>query len=291
MQVSHFGTLRTSTMALVLLGIFSLFGLAILLKLPQRIRTGERGQAAIRMLDDMRGPFLTIKQIETRLIETADVEASSRALSLTIGSATDLMEEYTALARYNVVLSANVGELSDTFYNWVAGERHFFSSFEAASGRKGNGLLLTSGLMPSFVSVASDFLNTMDALGAGEVPIHADIADGLRATQLLQLFGLILLLYLIGIAFWLYRITSKRESVVLLESVRLEQEKRALQRQLSAALAKALSGFIPICANCKNIRGEDNRWMQVEGYIAQKTDVRFSHSICPKCTEQLYGDH
>ncbi|MBI5379748.1 MAG: hypothetical protein HZA23_06295 [Nitrospirae bacterium] len=264
--------------------------MVIYLKLPQRIKTGERGQAAIQMLDEMRRPFLTIKQTEASLLETTDVEASNRALSLAVGSATDLLERYTALARYNVVLSANVGKLSETFENWVAAQRHFFSSFEAASGRTGDALQPASGFSQSLALAALGFLNTMDVLGAGEVPIHADIADGRRATQLLQALGIMLLLYFIGIGFWLQRIKSKRERVLILERVRYEQEAHALQRALSEALAKVLSGLIPICASCKSIRGEDNQWTQVESYVMQKTDAEFTHSICPKCAERMLSE-
>jgi hypothetical protein len=53
---------------------------------------------------------------------------------------------------------------------------------------------------------------------------------------------------------------------------------------------KILEGMLPICAACKKIRDEKNRWVQVEDYINQHTHADFSHSICPDCGVKMYGD-
>lgn len=70
-----------------------------------------------------------------------------------------------------------------------------------------------------------------------------------------------------------------------------EAERLALQKKLEESLTKLLSGFVPICANCKNIREEEGMWIQIEGYIQKHTDVQFSHGICPKCAKVLYPDY
>ncbi len=43
------------------------------------------------------------------------------------------------------------------------------------------------------------------------------------------------------------------------ELKRTLKRKKELQAELSIALAKVLGGFIPICANCKKIRGDEKR--------------------------------
>jgi DNA-binding response OmpR family regulator len=55
--------------------------------------------------------------------------------------------------------------------------------------------------------------------------------------------------------------------------------------ELEEALAhvKTLRGLIPICAWCKKVRNDQNFWQQVEEYICDHGDVRFSHGICPQC--------
>ncbi len=52
---------------------------------------------------------------------------------------------------------------------------------------------------------------------------------------------------------------------------------------------KILEGFLPICANCKNIR-EENHWKQMESYITEHSLAKFSHTICPDCAKKLYPD-
>ncbi|RMG22793.1 MAG: response regulator, partial [Methanobacteriota archaeon] len=52
---------------------------------------------------------------------------------------------------------------------------------------------------------------------------------------------------------------------------------------------KKLSGFLPICVHCKKIRDEEGYWNEIELYIQQHADVRFTHSICPDCMEKFYS--
>jgi tetratricopeptide (TPR) repeat protein len=63
-------------------------------------------------------------------------------------------------------------------------------------------------------------------------------------------------------------------------------------RKLGAALAEVqtLSGFIPICASCKNVRDDAGYWQSVEAYIASRSAAQFSHSICNSCGPRLYGE-
>jgi response regulator RpfG family c-di-GMP phosphodiesterase len=68
----------------------------------------------------------------------------------------------------------------------------------------------------------------------------------------------------------------------------LKRQRDLLIRQkleLEAALAKVklLEGFIPICMYCKKIRKDDNAWEQMELYISQHSEAKFSHGICPEC--------
>jgi hypothetical protein len=52
---------------------------------------------------------------------------------------------------------------------------------------------------------------------------------------------------------------------------------------------KILEGFLPICANCKKIRHQD-QWEQIESYISKNSLARFSHSLCPECLDKLYPE-
>lgn len=76
------------------------------------------------------------------------------------------------------------------------------------------------------------------------------------------------------------------------KKVILELEKENLIRDLTQALSnvKTLSGLVPICSNCKNIRDDKGFWNNLEKYIQEHTDAQLSHGLCPKCADELYGD-
>ncbi len=71
-----------------------------------------------------------------------------------------------------------------------------------------------------------------------------------------------------------------------------EAERERLIKELQEALAdiKTLSGLVPICANCKKIRDDKGFWTQVESYIQERSQARFSHGICPDCMKKLYPE-
>jgi DNA-binding response OmpR family regulator len=63
-------------------------------------------------------------------------------------------------------------------------------------------------------------------------------------------------------------------------------------RELEAAQARErrLRGLLPICAWCKKIRNDQNYWQQVEVYLGEHADVRFSHGICPDCARSFQAE-
>jgi PleD family two-component response regulator len=74
---------------------------------------------------------------------------------------------------------------------------------------------------------------------------------------------------------------------------KLQQELQKKNSQLEEALAnvKTLKDLLPICANCKKVRDDEGYWQEVELYVRDHIDVRFSHSICPDCGQMLYPDY
>lgn len=49
---------------------------------------------------------------------------------------------------------------------------------------------------------------------------------------------------------------------------------------------KQLEGIIPICMYCKQIRDDQKTWNQLEQYITDHSEAKFSHGICPHCAEE-----
>ena len=54
---------------------------------------------------------------------------------------------------------------------------------------------------------------------------------------------------------------------------------------------KTLSGLLPICSHCKNIRDDKGYWQRVDSYIGEHSEAVFSHSICPDCARKYYPEY
>lgn len=54
---------------------------------------------------------------------------------------------------------------------------------------------------------------------------------------------------------------------------------------------RILHGLLPVCAFCKKIRIEDQNWRPIESYITEHSEASFTHSVCPECAKQHYGEY
>ncbi len=95
-----------------------------------------------------------------------------------------------------------------------------------------------------------------------------------------------------ALAALLLLLANQMASRELLHRRRVEIEREKLIAELQQALAevKTLSGMIPICGWCKNVRADEGYWQSVEQYVRAHTDVTFSHSMCPRCSEKFKAD-
>jgi hypothetical protein len=80
------------------------------------------------------------------------------------------------------------------------------------------------------------------------------------------------------------------EDITEREQAEKEREKLITELQDALAKVKTLSGLLPICSSCKKIRDDNGYWSQIESYIHDHSDAKFSHSICPKCAKKLYPE-
>jgi C4-dicarboxylate-specific signal transduction histidine kinase len=81
-------------------------------------------------------------------------------------------------------------------------------------------------------------------------------------------------------------ITELQESRGELES-RVAKRTRELQESIDRM--EVMRGLLPICASCKKIRDDKGYWKQLEHFISEHSEARFSHGICPDCSLKLYG--
>ena len=87
-----------------------------------------------------------------------------------------------------------------------------------------------------------------------------------------------------------YLVKGKTDGDMLVRAMRYAIERNRLMLELQETLArvKTLSGLLPICASCKNIRDDKGYWNQIEAYVEERSEAEFSHGICPNCAETLY---
>ena len=84
----------------------------------------------------------------------------------------------------------------------------------------------------------------------------------------------------------------KKMTIMSNEMVNMTRDLHKKNRELKEANSKIkiLSGIVPICMHCKEIRDDKGYWNQLEKYIAEHSEATFSHSICPECAKEHYPD-
>jgi preprotein translocase subunit YajC len=121
----------------------------------------------------------------------------------------------------------------------------------------------------------------------GGISVKFDISNIEKALQsntyLIIGFGIVTAALFLGlIYFFIIRLMKN------LRQVEEERENLIIDLQKAIDEVKTLQGLIPICAACKKIRDDRGLWEQIEEYISERADVKFSHSICPDCRKELY---
>jgi PAS domain-containing protein len=79
-----------------------------------------------------------------------------------------------------------------------------------------------------------------------------------------------------------------RYAGVVIDITERKRTEQALQKALNDI--RTLRGILPICSNCKKIRDDQGQWHQVEVYVRDRTEAKFSHGFCPECLKILYPE-
>jgi len=66
-------------------------------------------------------------------------------------------------------------------------------------------------------------------------------------------------------------------------------DKELLEKSMNEI--QVLRGFLPICSHCKKIRDDQGEWKQLEKYIQDNSEAKFSHSMCPECALTMYPQY
>jgi DNA-binding NtrC family response regulator len=145
-----------------------------------------------------------------------------------------------------------------------------------------------------FLDITPSDSSTMDILSklfymACDIPviILSDIYDEKIATHVLSMGAQD------------YLLKQELNSRLLSRSIRYALERNKIRIELNDTVdklnkalenIKTLNGLLPICAQCKRIRDDEGYWQQIEKYFTERSDVEFSHGICPNCIKKLYPE-
>ncbi len=73
------------------------------------------------------------------------------------------------------------------------------------------------------------------------------------------------------------------------QNARIEKQNRELKKQLKEI--KLLEGLLPICSNCRKVRGDDGSWNHLDDYVRLRSNIEFSHGLCADCAKALYPEN
>jgi sensor histidine kinase regulating citrate/malate metabolism len=146
-------------------------------------------------------------------------------------------------------------------------------------------------LMP--VDVIETYVPVMSGKNfIGAVEIYYDItAEKQQLNKMLTRSSVLVFLIALGLLIASMVILFIEKKIIFKRKL-MQKEREKLIADLQDAIAKinTLKGLLPICANCKKIRDDKDRWEQIESYIREHSEAEFTHSICPECVKKLYPD-
>ncbi len=82
------------------------------------------------------------------------------------------------------------------------------------------------------------------------------------------------------------RIQGAFQDITVRKQIEAEREKLIDDLQRAFAEVNTLREFLPICSYCRKVRDDQNYWSQIENYLSDHTNTKFSHGICPECYQK-----
>ena len=121
---------------------------------------------------------------------------------------------------------------------------------------------------------------------------EADISEEVLPSWIIPALAIgVVGIIIIGLSFYIYLLNKHKrnfEIQVANRTAELMEKNSDLEKALREI--KQLSGLLPICASCKKIRDDKGYWKQIEAYISENSEAKFSHGICPECATKLYPE-
>jgi len=186
----------------------------------------------------------------------------------------------------NIVLNAK-GSIKDKNIKDITGvsslSKKILSSKTLSSSFENNGS--TTHLNSRFIPELNWYLIVEETSEASFKEIYKTLIINLIISILITIIVIILLNFTLNA--YKNKVTKLVQEDKKLREINQEQE---IKIEDALAEVKKLSGFLPICSSCKNIRDDKGFWNEIETYVQENSEAQFSHSICPDCIKDLYPD-
>ena len=79
-------------------------------------------------------------------------------------------------------------------------------------------------------------------------------------------------------------------SMLALRDQNVELQRINLELRTALDEIETLSGLLPLCCHCREVRSDDGYWSDLESYLVVRVQTQFSHGICPSCMDTHYSD-
>ena len=203
------------------------------------------------------------------------------------------VDAYTVKSPLEALESVSVG-LSDAYIgnlatcSYLIGEQGLTNLKIAAPSGYGNYNL--------YMAVRDDWPELVSIINKGLIAISPEQRSGIRNRWLsikyeygLRFQDIILPIFIViliaGVLFIIILRWNRRLQKEILVRKKVESELKEAFSDINT-----LEGLLPICAQCKKVRDDKGYWKQIEGYLEEHSDLLFSHSLCPACLKEAYGD-
>ncbi|OGV35395.1 MAG: hypothetical protein A2020_06590 [Lentisphaerae bacterium GWF2_45_14] len=87
--------------------------------------------------------------------------------------------------------------------------------------------------------------------------------------------------------------SSRKELIVLIHAtpVTIENDKFVFVALENITEVEQLKGLLPICMECNKIYDNGtSEWIRIDEFITERSPAKFSHGLCPICSERLMDD-
>ncbi len=60
------------------------------------------------------------------------------------------------------------------------------------------------------------------------------------------------------------------------------------QEALESNLLKLVGAHVNLCEGCRKVQLNTDQWVSIDEFMSQRSDITFSHGICPNCSERVF---